>query len=187
MSTVLLLHPWWGVSEAVLWWQGELEAAGFTVIVPDLYEGRVAHTVEEAKALMQALDQDAAIAAYQAIADGIEGPWAAIGWSMGAAFACQLAGHGLRDPEKLVLFYGGWEAAGPDVGTRTVQLHVVPDDEYCEPQEVQAVLGSFPSVEQHSYEGKQHWFAEVGSPGYDEEATQLARGRVLALLTSPER
>jgi carboxymethylenebutenolidase len=183
MSTVLVLHPWWGVSEAVLWWQRQLETAGHTVLVPDLYGGRVATSIEEAKALQQELDSEAAIATYRAVADGIEGPWVALGWSMGASFACALAGHGGGDPETMVLFYGGWHASGPDVGTRVVQLHVVPDDEYCEPEEVQAVLDDFPSVEVHTYEGSGHWFAEVGSPAYDEAATQVALGRVLALLT----
>ncbi len=181
-GTVLLLHPWWGVSEAVTWWQGQLEGAGFTVLVPDLYDGRVATTIEEAQALQRELDQERAIATYREVADAIEGPWAALGWSMGAAFACELAGRGEKDPEKIVLFYGGWRPSGTDLRTRMVQLHVVPGDEYCDDAEVAAVLDGFRVVEQYTYEGKQHWFAEVGSPGYDADATELARGRVLELL-----
>ncbi|MFL1429829.1 MULTISPECIES: hypothetical protein [unclassified Nocardiopsis] len=33
---VLLLHPWWGVTPAVLEWADALAAAGRRVLVPDL-------------------------------------------------------------------------------------------------------------------------------------------------------
>lgn len=186
---VLLLHPWWGVTKAVRWWAEQLAAAGRRVVVPDLYDGQVAETVDEARDLQDRMDEKAAVAFVERCADdlGTDGtPYAAMGFSMGATYACLLGGRGATSPAEIVAFYGGWKPRGEDVRTRVVQLHLVPDDEYCSDDEVAYTTESFSTfgvpVETHVYEGAGHWFAEPGSPAYDEAATELARTRVLALI-----
>lgn len=183
---VLLLHPWWGVTPAVLWWAEQLVAAGRRVVVPDLYGGITVATEEEAEALAQATIQHPdAVALLERCADDLaagEGPWAAMGFSMGAFMACGLTGRGGADPDELVLFYGGRPPAG-DVRTRRADLHVAPADPWFEDDELAAVEAGLRAVEVdvtvHPYEGCGHWFAEPGSPGHDEAATRLARDRVV--------
>jgi carboxymethylenebutenolidase len=183
---VLLLHPWWGVTPAVRWWADQLVSVGRRVVVPDLYSGATAATVAEAEALQATLVYAAASALIEGCADGLatEGaPWAAMGFSMGAFLACDLAHRGAASPNELVLFYGGHPPQGTDVGTRRADLHVVPDDPWFADDELASVEAGFreagTDVTVYRYEGSGHWFAEAGSPGYAPAAAALARDRVL--------
>ena len=190
---VLLLHPWWGVTPAMRWWADQLVSVGRRVVVPDLYGGATAATVAEAEARAEATLQDpAALSLVQRCADGLAAeaaPWAAMGFSMGAFLACNLAGRGAAGPDQLVLFYGGQAPQGTDVRTRWVDLHVAPDDPWFEDDELAAVEAGFrdagADVIVYRYEGCGHWFAETGSPGYEPAAADLARDRVLERLSVP--
>jgi carboxymethylenebutenolidase len=187
---VLLVHPWWGVTDAVRWWSHELAAAGRRVVVPDLYGGTVVTTIAEAEARADAAVADPATGELIGrLADDLAAsgqPWAAMGFSLGAFLACPLAARGDAGPDELVLFYGGRPPGGTDVRTRRVDLHVAPEDPFFEPDEVAAVEVGFrdagADVTVHRYEGAGHWFAEAGSPGHDAPATALARERVVRRL-----
>ena len=184
---VLVLHPWWGVTPGVLWWADQLASAGRRAVVPDLFGGATPTTEDDAEAHAQAvLNSPDAVAYVERCGDDLaaEGrPWAAMGWSMGAFLACGLAGRGAAAPHDLVLFYGGWPPGG-EVGTRRVDMHVVPgdgffdEDEEREPTEA-AFRDAGVDLTVHEYPGQEHWFAEPGSPTYDEVAAALARDRVL--------
>lgn len=185
---VLLLHPWWGVTPAVREWAGLLAGVGRRVVVPDLYEGRVASTVEEAEVLAEGLDHGAVLDRLDALTSEFTGSWAAMGFSLGASFASRLLGRAADGPDRLVLFYGG-RPPGEEVGRlRRVDLHVVPEDPYLTAEELGEVVEGFRAVgvapRVHTYEGSGHWFAERGSPGFHEEAFDLARSRVLDHLGS---
>jgi carboxymethylenebutenolidase len=184
---VLVLHPWWGLSPGVLAWKDTLVQAGARVVLPDLYDGTVVDTIDEAKAMANGLDDDAVNAVLVACADRLsEGgrPWGALGWSMGAFLGTRLTGRGERSPQRFVMFYGAGVADGS--GTEAVQLHVAPGDDFFDPDEEAEALRGFEKagirVERYEYPGLGHWFAEVGSPAYDEEGTRLATERSLAFL-----
>ena len=184
---VLVIHPWWGISPGVLAWTETLTNAGARVVLPDLYDGKVVDTIEEAKAMANGLDDDAANAVLDACADRLsEGgrPWGALGWSMGAFLGTRLTGRGEQAPRRFVMFYGAGVADGS--GTEAVQLHVAPGDDFFDPDEEAEALRGFEKagirVERYEYPGLGHWFAEVGSPAYDEEGTRLATERSLAFL-----
>ena len=53
---VIVLHAWWGLNEFFKRFCDRLAGKGFIVFAPDLYEGKVASTKEEAKKLMTQLD-----------------------------------------------------------------------------------------------------------------------------------
>jgi dienelactone hydrolase len=95
---VLLLHPWWGITPAVTEWAADLAAVGRRVLVPDLYGGRTAATIDEAEALSEAaLTDDATFGFIQRRADELaaqEHPWTAMGFSMGGFLACSLGRAG---------------------------------------------------------------------------------------------
>jgi carboxymethylenebutenolidase len=181
---VLLLHPWWGVTPSLVEWAQDLAGAGRRVLVPDLFDGRTADTVDAAEALADGLDQDAALETLRPLVDELAahpGGWALVGFSLGAFLGCRLAGRG---PEDVVLFYG---AQPPGTSTaRRVVLHVAPDDEWFTDEERAQTEAAFRAagaeVRTHVYEGSRHWFAERGTPGFDEAAHALARTRVLDLL-----
>lgn len=183
---VLLLHPWWGVTPAVEQWATDIAGVGRRVVVPDLYDGQVAATIEEAEALQRAMNGAAAERTVEQCADALAAqsqPWAAMGFSMGAFFACTLAARGTAGPCELILFYGVQPPGGPVERTRRVVLHVVPDDEYCTAEEIAEGEAGFRDagvdVEVVRYDGSGHWFAERGSPAFDEAAFALAQSHVL--------
>ncbi|MGY1710641.1 dienelactone hydrolase family protein [Geodermatophilus sp. SYSU D00758] len=184
---VLLLHPWWGVTPAVRLWAEHLVAVGRRVLVPDLFGGRRTCQVHEAEQLAQAAIADPEVQALvDRCADRLAAggrPWVAMGFSLGAFLACRLAARGTTAPEELELLYGGQPPTGPDVGTRHVELHVVPDDPWFPEAELTPVEEGFRAagaeVVVHRYPGCGHWFAEEGSTGYDPVAATVVRDRVL--------
>jgi carboxymethylenebutenolidase len=187
-EAVLVLHPWWGISPGVLAWKDALLAAGARVVLPDLYGGKVVDTIPEAEAMSNAVDDVAALALLDACADQLNAtgrPWSALGWSMGAFYASQMMSRGDDAPQRAVLFYGAAAPAGAS-RTEAVQLHIAPDDEYFTDEEIADVLEAFAradiSVERYDYPGLGHWFAEIGSPAYDEAGTALARQRAFTFL-----
>ncbi|HEX9141553.1 MAG TPA: dienelactone hydrolase family protein, partial [Gaiellaceae bacterium] len=48
---LVLLHAWWGLNDDVRKRAEILRNEGYTVVTPDLFGGRVARTIDEAKAL----------------------------------------------------------------------------------------------------------------------------------------
>src|SRR5215471_20445120 len=55
---VLVLHAWWGLNDFFKGFADRLASQGFTTLAPDLREGKVARTVDEAKAMMQAAHEE---------------------------------------------------------------------------------------------------------------------------------
>jgi len=109
----------------------------------------------------------------------------ALGWSLGAFYPCQLMDRGEHAPDRAVLLFGAAPVCVP-TRTKSVQLHIAPGDEYCTDQEISAAVAGFAqpgiAVQRFNDPGLGHWFAEVGSPAYDQEGTRLATERVLTFL-----
>ena len=55
---VLVLHAWWGLKPFFKQVCDQLAKQGFTVLAPDLYQGRIAKTIDEAEALMEHRDSE---------------------------------------------------------------------------------------------------------------------------------
>src|SRR6266487_1475653 len=97
---VLVMHAWWGLTEPFRQVCDRLATAGFVALAPDFYHGKTTASVEEAEALVEALDQDVErvrgdiATAVQFLrqhtvthlADG-RGKLAFIGFSLGGAYA----------------------------------------------------------------------------------------------------
>lgn len=177
---VLLLHEFFGLQDSFKELADRLNAEGFTVLVPDLYGGRVASTVEEAVALRDELDFDATVLMLGAAADLLTANWhprlGVVGFSLGAAYGVALAAT--RPLEALVLYYGlgdfagsGW--AGPTLG------HFAEEDEWEDLAEVDAAFEGLRAAgadaEVHVYPGTGHWFANPAvTDAYDEAASEAA-------------
>ncbi|HJZ49552.1 MAG TPA: dienelactone hydrolase family protein [Roseiflexaceae bacterium] len=189
---VMVLHAWWGLNSFFRELCERLAGAGFVAFAPDLYQGQTAGTIDEAKALLEQRDLGAmeAIAAgalayfraHPAVrGDGI----AALGFSMGAAWATMMASAAPADIQAVVLFYGAEPA--DFARSRAAYLgHFAEDDEW-EPldgvRQIEADLrAAGKEVTFHIYPGAHHWFFETNRPEYDADAAALAWQRSLDFL-----
>jgi carboxymethylenebutenolidase len=189
---VLVLHAWWGLTPFFEELCERLASAGFVAFAPDLYQGRTAATIDEAQALLDQRDSEA----MQAIASGALAHFrahpsvrgdsiAALGFSMGAAWAADLASAAPADIHAVVLFYGT-VAADFTKAQATYLGHFGENDEW-EPiegvREMEADLRSAGrAVTLHVYPGAQHWFFESNRPEYNADAAELAWQRTTEFL-----
>jgi carboxymethylenebutenolidase len=198
---ILLMHAWWGLNGFFKSLADRLAKEGFTVLAPDLYDGKTASEVDGAQELINSLDsrykeaikQEEAALDYLLKHPALDGDKvAAIGFSMGAGYAGWLAA--LR-PEivAVVMFYGGSE----------VGFYVGGAQEYANQTEA-AFLGHFAEGDEwepdegvkqfeaqlraagreanfHFYRNAGHWFFEDDRPDvYNPEAAQLAWNRTVS-------
>lgn len=57
---IMILHAWWGLNPFLKDFCERLAMEGFVVFAPDLYQGKVATTIEEARLLRSKLKQQKA-------------------------------------------------------------------------------------------------------------------------------
>jgi carboxymethylenebutenolidase len=194
-GAVLVLHAWWGLNDFFKSFANRLASQGFLAFAPDLYDGPVAKTVEEAKELMSkaveermksivlgATDYLRAVASVSGRKIGV------VGFSMGASWSLLLSTLKPESVGAVVVFYGAWpldfsKAEASYLG------HFVPEDEWEPIDNVRAMEDKLReagrSVEFHLYPGTKHWFVEENRPiEYNRDAATLAWTRTLEFLNS---
>lgn len=107
---LVLIHEWWGLTSHVRTQVRRFAEVGFYVIAPDLYDGKIARTAEEALALSQALGDAGPVRVNAAISalkthNRCNGKIAVIGFQMGGEMAYHAALHH-TDLRAAVVFYG---------------------------------------------------------------------------------
>jgi len=192
---VLLLHAWWGLNVTIKALCTRFAEAGFVTFAPDLYHGKVAHTIAEAEALGSALDANhlqakAEIAdATRYLSDRAERTdrgLSVVGLSLGAYYALDLAAADTERIGSIVIFYG--TRNGDYSTSRAAYLGHFADNDPFEPQSSvdqleQSLRRAGRPVTFYRYNGTGHWFFEPDrSQAYNETAASLAWDRTLAFL-----
>jgi carboxymethylenebutenolidase len=190
---VILLHAWWGLNPFFQNLANRLAAEGFTVFAPDLNNGKVASSVDEAKALLAQRDlRYQRAAAFSAVTQMRRlpgqraGRLGVIGFSMGAPWSVMLSAKHAEDVAATVLFYGT-ETANLAKTRAAYLCHFGESDEY-EPGEgveqmKQALQSAGLETSFHTYPSAGHWFFEEDRPdAYRAEAANLAWERTLNFL-----
>ncbi len=187
---LILLHAWWGLNEDVRTRAQWLRDQGYAVATPDLFGGRVATTIEEAKAQTAGESEneegitrivDDAVSDLGRRVDRI----AIVAWSFGVWYAWKMGIARADTVKALVLFYG----IGPNEPSAPVVpvlAHYAEHDEYEDLAFARTVeremneAGGDVTVE--LYPATSHWFDEPSRPEYDPKASALAWERTMAFL-----
>jgi carboxymethylenebutenolidase len=186
---ILVLHAWWGLKPFFKQVCDQLAEQGFTALAPDLYQGRLAKTVEEAKDLLDQRDFELMGDTVKAAQDFLVSlnpgkPIGVLGFSMGASWALISAANE-ADVAAAVLFYG---ADAVDFSQIKVKVlgHFAEVDEWEPLDGIKAMEKDMKAagvdVSLHFYPNVGHWFVEEDRPEYDPEAAKLAWERTFEFL-----
>jgi carboxymethylenebutenolidase len=178
-APVLLLHAWWGLNQPIKDFADRLAGEGFTVLAPDLFDGTVLTTIEEADAHGQKMDSEyerilsrvqAALDELLAHPDARGERAAIIAFSFCGWYGAQVA-EARPEVTALVSIYSD-VFNGPD-GTAYLG-HFAENDDFVDTSQV--------TDEAHIYPGTKHWFMESDRPEYDADAAELAYARTVEFL-----
>lgn len=190
-AALVVLQEWWGINDQIKQMADRLAAAGYQVLVPDLYRGKLATSAAEAQSLMSSLDWNDA--AQQDIQGAIRYLGAlgsrvgVMGFCMGGALTVIAAAH-LSGLEAAVCFYGipPQEAADPAQIKIPFQAHFATDDDWCTPELVGQLEEKLKSGQVlhdlYRYEAQHAFMNEQRPEVYNPEAAQVAWDRSLAFL-----
>ncbi len=186
---ILLLHAWWGLKPFFKQVCDRIAEQGFTVLAPDLRDGQIAKTIDEAKALMEKSDSqligDTVFTAKDYLQTRVKGKLGVIGFSMGAAWSLIAAAYKPAEFGAVVLFYGN-EGVDYSKITAKVMGHFCEVDEWEPTEFVDNTFAEFAKAgvdaTRHTYPGTAHWFVEEDRPEYDPAAAQLAWSRTFEFL-----
>lgn len=192
---VLVLHAWWGLNDFFTGLCDRLAGAGFVALAPDLYQGRVASSVEDAERLMRSLNGEATQARVLNALDTLRTHPAVsgeavgvLGCSLGAAWALELSASRPEQIAATVLFYGVGEA--DFTVARCAYLgHFAEHDDFDSLEaahEMEAAMqAAGRDITFYAYPGTKHWFFEADRlNAYDAGAAQLAWNRTGSFLNS---
>ncbi len=188
---ILLLHAWWGLKPFFKELCDQIAAQGYSALAPDMFDGQVAKTIDEAKMLAQGSDSqaigDIVMAAKDHLHNITNNKIGVMGFSFGAAWALIASDY---DPEKIgatVLFYGAYPTEFKKIKSKVLG-HFCEVDEW-EPiegvREMETYLkAAGVEVELHFYPKVSHWFMETDRPEYDSASAQLVWDRTYEFLKS---
>lgn len=187
---ILVLHAWWGLKPFFKQLCDRLAGQGFVALAPDLRNGEIAQTIDEAKALMEKSDDQLVGETVMAAKDFLLAHPAktgerlgAVGFSMGSGWSLMAA---TRSPEQfaaVVSFYGAGEA---DFGKLQAKFmgHFSDVDEWEPLKWVNWMADAMKTAGVDTtilfYPGAAHWFMEDDRPEYDPAAASLAWERTVS-------
>lgn len=189
---VLVLHAWWGLNLFIRGFCDRLAGEGFVALAPDLYNGKIAATIDEAKQLRSKVKQQAAAGQIQQAVNYLQKVCAenqtlgVVGFSLGGWWALGLAEQEANPFATTVVFYGS--RRGEYLHGRSLfQFHLAETDPYVSASGVKAMRKSLVvagrQAEFHTYPGTGHWFFEADRPeAYQPEAAEIAWQRTLEFL-----
>jgi carboxymethylenebutenolidase len=193
---IVVIQEWWGLNDQIKGVASRLASAGYRVVVPDLYRGKVAVEAKEAEHLMTNLNFGDA--AGQDVRGAVQylkstsSKTAVMGFCMGGALTLLSAVH-VPETDAAVCWYGFPPLDYIDATKIKIPLlgHFAIDDAYFPIATVdeleQKLRAASVHFQFHRYKAK-HAFAnetQVNSPiatAYDPEAAELAWKRTMEFL-----
>jgi carboxymethylenebutenolidase len=176
-----------------------LAQAGFVALAPDLYHGKTTASVEEARALGAALDENVEqwrgdiTTAIQVLRQhpatngaGGHDKLAFLGFSLGGAYALDMSVTLADEIAAVVIFYDCYPGLDYNRAQAAYLCHYAEDDSFVPTEAIaqmeQELSAASRPVKVYRYPGTKHWFFEENRPEYDAEAARLAWERTIAFL-----
>jgi carboxymethylenebutenolidase len=192
-KVLIVFHEWWGLNDyarkEAVHWQKLLNDSTLEVYAIDLYDGKVAVTLEEAGSLMSNLDQQRAVNLIQALLRRI-GPnkkIVTLGWGMGGNWAFTGAVQAGAEAVGCVMYYGFPEKNPNKIKPLRCDVLYIrgSQDIYIKQTEVEdfekKVTVTGQGFTMNIFDAV-HAFANPGTPKYDPKATGEAQKMVLQFL-----
>lgn len=187
---IVLIHEWWGLNENMKRTAERIATHGYRVIAVDLYNGQVATSSDEARALTQSLNQEEADANLAAAANYLRsensakvGTW---GYCFGGGQSARFATVGNTDAT--VIYYGNLAAPleVPEAVNAPVFMVYGEADTATPSAAAEELAGKLTeqgiAVDVALYPKLGHAFANPSNSGHDPEATKDAWDRTLTFL-----
>lgn len=157
-----------------------LRAGGHTVHTPDCYAGRTFVNVDDGIEYANRIGHDALLDMALRAARTHKHADVVVGFSMGTLQAQYLAQH-IRRIRACALMGG---AIPPSIlGSEwrpqvSLQLHVADPDDWCTPDEINALERSAPHARVHRYPNRRHMFVDTSLRDYDADAADQFEERL---------
>jgi carboxymethylenebutenolidase len=184
---VVVIQEWWGLNDQIKGVADKFAAIGYRALVPDLYKGKVALDMAEAKHMMTNLNfGDAATQDVRGATQHLKRSSAkvgVVGFCMGGALTV-LAAMYVQEADACSSWYGFPPEQAGDVKTikTPLQLHLAENDQSFSPDAARALLAKLKegnvSHEPYWYKAGHAFFNEKG-PNYNAEAAKLAWDRTV--------
>lgn len=187
MAELVFFHHAQGLTAGCLAFADELRAAGHTVHAPDLYDGKTFADIDDGVGYAKEVGFGTLLERGRLAADDLPTEIVYAGISLGAMPAQMLA-QTRRDARGALLFSAAfqlsefgdaWPQGAP------LQIHMMNGDEWVLEGDLDAareLAETIESAELFLYPGDRHLFVDSSLPDYDEEASALAKQRVLSFL-----
>lgn len=193
---MLLLHSFWGLNRATKDMANQLADEGYTVIAPDLCDGQVFDDPDPTAAMdalanvnvnvVAALVQSCVGLVQNAQVDSTA-PLAVVGLGSGASWALWLSARSVDEIAAVVTYYGS-QSVAMDTSNSSYLCHWAETDANVTDLEVADLglrlqMANRPFTFEH-HTGTVDGFAELGRPGFDEEASNLSWKQTIEFLSS---
>ncbi|MBJ3764658.1 dienelactone hydrolase family protein [Maribius pontilimi] len=192
LGAVLIIHSWWGLTDSFRQYGNALAAAGFVTGLADLFDGRVAKTVAQARALR---GRPRRTPMYKSLAADIGALRCAgrgdlkvgvVGFSMGGHWAVWLSQRPEYGISATVLYYAA-RGGSFDQSQADILAHFAEKDDWVPPNArknmERAISKSSCAYQSHHYPGTTHWFAESDrSAEFDAPSARQALERDIEFL-----
>lgn len=167
----------YGLRPAVIATAESFRAAGHEVTTPDLYDGRVAQSIDEGFAICDDVGWETIMRRARDAVRNLPDDAVLAGLSMGVGVATELLDD-RPHPAGLLMLHG----IGRVADGLPVQVHVGEEDMLFPPAEVAAWQSTVPAAEVFTYPAIGHFFTDPGSGDFDEAAAGLAWQRALSFV-----
>jgi carboxymethylenebutenolidase len=187
---IVLLQEWWGVNDHIKDIAGRLAKAGFRVLAPDLFRGKVTKDSRVAGQMMGSLNPDEARQDIAGAVDFLKAGSSKVGvmgFCMGGALTIAAAVN-VNSISAAVCFYGipPADQANPKKIRVSIQFHFANSDQWCSPSAVAGLEDTVKSAkvnyEMYRYDADHAFFNDTRPEVYNEACATLAWDRALKFL-----